>query len=307
MSYVDSTQYIIMPDNTCIVKKKWADSESGTVTYITQDGYAPVRHTLDPVKARAKTIIGLGGTDALMGKDQIMERSNSGIISEVLLPDYTTIQTYQEKQELPGYNKFSLNMIHLIRRFDFSVIKVAQNGEIVLITANERAYLNDIGKQIPELGTKDFDFFFELFGVPGERRSGVYTANIDKGRIWTQDEEGNYFIVYANGDSVEKMSVSFDLDQLVEGIENKEPDSPRVKDGEYIKDECKFLPPPKSLAHPRLFFIKNDGTGMELMNEEQVRHMFRTNKHNNTPGFIKRVNQVKLENEDAVSHVFISK
>jgi len=157
-------------------------------------------------------------------------------------------------------------MIHIIRRADFSVIKVSQNGEIVLITANERAYLNNIGKQIEEFGTKDFDFFFELFGVPGERRSGVYTANIDKGRIWTQDEEGNYFIVYANGDSVEKMSVSFDLDQLVEGIENKEPSSPRIRDGEYIEDECKFLPPPKSMAHPRLFFVKNDGTGMELMN-----------------------------------------
>jgi hypothetical protein len=29
----------------------------------------------------------MGGTDALMGKDQIMERSNTGRISEVLLPD----------------------------------------------------------------------------------------------------------------------------------------------------------------------------------------------------------------------------
>jgi len=28
----------------------------------------------------------------------------------------------------------------------------------------------------------------------------------------TQDEEGNVFIVYANGDSVEKLSVSFNLD-----------------------------------------------------------------------------------------------
>lgn len=104
--------------------------------------------------------------------------------------------------------------------------------------------------------------------MPSERRSGVYTANLDLGRLWTQDEEGNFFLVYANGDSVEKMSVSFDLDQLVEGIENKEPDSPRMKDGEYIEDECKFLPPPKSLAHPRLFFIRSDGTGMELCNEE---------------------------------------
>ena len=71
----------------------------------------------------------------------------------------------------------------------------------------------------------------------------------------TQDEEGNIFILYANGDSVEKLSVSFNLDQRVEGLEDKEPDSPKIKDGEYIEDECKFLPPSKSVAHPRLFII----------------------------------------------------
>lgn len=296
-----------MPDGTKIVKQKREDGESGTVTYITQEGYVPVRQIYDPVKARAKTIIGLGGTDALMGKDNIMERSNSGKISEVLLPDNTCVQTYQEKQELPGYNSFSLNMIHLIRRADFSIVKVVQNGEIVLITANERSYLNSIGKQIPEFGYKDYDFFFELYGVPSERRSGVYTANLDKGRLWTQDEEGNYFLVYANGDSVEKMSVSFDLDQLVEGIENKEPCSPRIKDGEYIENECKFLPPPKSMAHPRLFFIRNDGTGMELCNEEQITHLFRTNANNNSTGFIKRQSKVQIQNEDCIKHTFITK
>jgi hypothetical protein len=42
---------------------------------------------------------------------------------------------------------------------------------------------------------------------------------------------------------------------MIEGIENKEPDSPRIPDGEYLEDECKFLPPPKSVAHPRLFKI----------------------------------------------------
>lgn len=114
-------------------------------------------------------------------------------------------------------------------------------------------------------------------------------------------------MVYANGDSVEKMSVSFDLDQLVEGIENKEPDSPRMKDGEYIEDECKFLPPPKSLAHPRLFYVRPDGTGMELCNEEQVRHMFRTNANKQEKGFIQRSTKVLIENEECLSHVFISK
>jgi hypothetical protein len=70
------------------------------------------------------------------------------------------------------------NMVHLVRRDDYSVIKVKQDGEIVLISSNERAYLNSIGKD-KEFGKSDYDYFFELFGIPSERRSGVYTANID--------------------------------------------------------------------------------------------------------------------------------
>lgn len=57
----------------------------------------PIRQIYDPVKARARTVIGLGGTDALMGKDLIMERTNTGKISEVLLPDKTIVQSYLEK------------------------------------------------------------------------------------------------------------------------------------------------------------------------------------------------------------------
>jgi hypothetical protein len=51
-----------------------------------------------------------------------------------------------ERQELEGYNNFMSNMVHIIRRDDFSVIKVRQDGEVVVISANERSYLNDIGK-----------------------------------------------------------------------------------------------------------------------------------------------------------------
>jgi hypothetical protein len=69
-------------------------------------------------------------------------------------------------------------MVHLIRRDDFSIIKVRQDGEIVLVSANERAYLNSIGKQ-RDFGKNDYDYFFELFGIPTERRSGVYTANLE--------------------------------------------------------------------------------------------------------------------------------
>jgi hypothetical protein len=150
---------------------------------------------------------------------------------------------------------------------------------VVVISANERAYLNNIGKQQPNLGHDDYDYFFELFGVAAERRSGVYTAQLNEAKLWMLDEEGNHFIVYANGDSVEKLSVSFDLNQLVEGIDRKEPDSPRALprgDGEHIEEECKFLPPPKSVAHPRLFIIKNDGKECyEYLNAEQLEYLFR--------------------------------
>jgi hypothetical protein len=149
VKYADRKTLFIFPDNTNVLVTKSGPMEEGsalTTTLLKKEGYAPVRIISDPVKARSNTIIGLGGTDALMGKDNIMERSNGGVISEVLLPDRTIVQTYFEKQELPGYNKFSQSLVHLTRRDDFSIIKVRQDGEVVLITANERAYLNEIGK-----------------------------------------------------------------------------------------------------------------------------------------------------------------
>jgi hypothetical protein len=66
----------------------------------------------------------LGGADALMGRDGIMERSHGGLITETFLPDRSIIQTYLEKQELPGYNRQCKSLIHLIKRDDYSIIKV---------------------------------------------------------------------------------------------------------------------------------------------------------------------------------------
>jgi hypothetical protein len=150
IDYADGSSLIVFADHTKIhVLKSASESEDSRVvqTYFEKEGYATVKITFDPIKARASTIIGLGGADALMGRDGIMERSNGGLISEVFLPDRSVIQTYFEKQELPGVNRTSKSLIHLIRRDDYSVIKVRQDGEIVLVTANERDYLNQIGKQ----------------------------------------------------------------------------------------------------------------------------------------------------------------
>lgn len=94
VKYIDRRTLLIMPDNTQILVAKSGPIEDGaamTTTLVKKEGYAPVRIISDPVKARSNTVIGLGGTDALMGKDSIMERSNGGVISEVLLPDRTVV------------------------------------------------------------------------------------------------------------------------------------------------------------------------------------------------------------------------
>mgnify|MGYP001592368242 FL=1 len=79
-----------MPDGTQILTKKDQNS-NGYQIYVMKEEFAPVHIIYDPIKARAKTIIGLGGTDSLMGADSIMERTNTGKIIEVLLPDKTTV------------------------------------------------------------------------------------------------------------------------------------------------------------------------------------------------------------------------
>lgn len=91
---------------------------------------------------------------------------------------------------------------------------------------------------------------------------------------------------------------------MVEGIEKKEPDSPRIKDGEYIEEECKFLPPPKTIAHPRIFMIKNN-EGYEFLNYEQLEHLFRC--VDKDPELIVSRKSIKQDNEDCVSHLFLRK
>ena len=209
-----------------------------------------------------------------MGYDDIMERSHDGYLIETHLPDKTLVQTYREKQQLEGYNNYSDNTIHIFNRHDYSILKVKQDGEVVVITSNQRSRLNDIG-YASDLG-KDRDYFFELFGIESDRRSGVYTANVIKGNIQTKDDEGNVFTVFANGESIERLAVSFDLDQTAESLARKRPDSPRnLPDGEYIEEECKFLVPPQTVMEPRLIFIKNNESGYEFLNEKQLEYFFR--------------------------------
>eukprot|EP00826_Nyctotherus_ovalis_P014826 TRINITY_DN14164_c0_g4_i1.p1 TRINITY_DN14164_c0_g4~~TRINITY_DN14164_c0_g4_i1.p1 ORF type:complete len:172 (+),score=33.46 TRINITY_DN14164_c0_g4_i1:204-719(+) len=171
-----------------------------------------------------------------------MVRSNDGRVLETYLPDGTFVETYKEVQQLPGIDTFSSNFIHLIRRPDGGIVKVKGDGELVIITPEQRVRLNREG-QNKELG-KDIDYFYELFAVPNERKSGTYTVQCNQNRFFTIDDEGNKFFVYATGETRERIAVSFKLDNA-QSEEPEIPESPKFEGAVYVDEEAKFLAAPK--------------------------------------------------------------
>jgi hypothetical protein len=257
LSFSDGSTGVLHEDGTRI----YTSNDKATV-FVESPGFAPVRIYKDPIKARQNTVIGLGSSDSGLGAEDIMLRSNDGVLIEVILPNNTKIQSFVQKQELEAYNQFSVNRINLVQQPDGAILKTSQDGEVVLITAEARDTLAGIsGKDA---------YFFDVFTLPEERNSGVYTARVDQGRVFTKDNEGNYFEVTTEGKAIERLAVSLN-------VEDTEPESPVFEGEEYIDPECKFLPPPTTIIAPRLFLIhKNEVT--EFLEYSQLEYHFRNFK-----------------------------
>lgn len=83
----------------------------------------------------------------------------------------------REKRELPGYNNFIENTLHLVYLDEGSVVKARDDGEVILIGASDRYALNEKGENREK---DDIDYFLQLFGIAEERKFGVYTAEMNK-------------------------------------------------------------------------------------------------------------------------------
>ena len=129
-----------------------------------------------------------------------MLRSHNGVLTQVILPTGTLIKMFFQKQEAEGMDNFADNLINLVYRHDGAVYKVQSDGEVVLVTAENRAKLAEHHGESA--------YFYELFSVSDDRSSGVYTANCSTGQLWTHDSEGNHFTISSDGKAVEKLAVS---------------------------------------------------------------------------------------------------
>lgn len=204
-----------------------------------------------------------------------MTRSYDGRLSKVILPDKTVIYSYKEKKATEKFDVFTFNTINLIYRIDGTVIRIAQDGDICIVSSKERIKFNLSGQNLPE--GEDTDYLFEINGKPEDRRGGVYSVDIKKEKIYTKDTEKNIFELHADGAAKYKLSVTLDLDNSHKTIDEIRPDSPRYTGESYIDPEAIHLEAPKNFVHPRLFVIENDNTGYELLNEDQIVN-FKLNK-----------------------------
>lgn len=227
-------------------------------------GLAPVRITKD--SSKQGKVVGAGAEDAGLGVDDLTLRSCDGMLATVYLPDKTVVQSVtQRREQLDSERGFKDTREHIIRRADGAVVRASSEGELVLVTGQTRNSLSE--KFHPDA------YFHELFTPPDERGPSIYSANLSSGTLWTKDTEGNLFSLAASGKVTSKLSAS-----LSSEIESSTPKSAKFStELEEQQDQGaslnqSHLPPAESTMEPRLFVIKKDGEGIELLSKSQIDH-----------------------------------
>ena len=269
INYPDKSTLVIHNDNT----KIYISSTVKEVTHylIEKENLPAIEIFYDEVKKRTKTCIAAGSTEALMGSDNLMDRTYNGRISKVYLPNGIYVLTYKEKKSTEEFETYTYNTITLIYGIDGSVIRISQDGDVCVISAMERKKMNENGLKKDFDNLKDVDYLFELNGKNTERKGGVYTCDLKKGKIWTKDDETNIFEVYSNGDSKCKIEGTTIKEMNEKTIEELDCESPRYEGNEFIHPEARFSDTPKNLFPPRLFVYDNKSSNVvEYLNEELI-------------------------------------
>ena len=284
----DNTKTIVYPDNSRIILHN-----DGTKIYtspvvkelchytIENNFYATTEIYYDEIKKRTQTTIAAGSTEALIGSDNLMNRAYDGRLVKIILPDKTLVYVYKEKQSTELFETYMFNTIIFIYKIEGDVIRISQSGDIVIVSSNERKKLNNEGMNKNFEKGEDIDYYFEVNGKAEERKGGIYTCELNKGKIWTKDKETNIFVQLSSGDNKCKIEGTTIAEMNEKTIEEIEPHSPRYKGDWYIDPETRFSDPPKNFFEPRLFVVDNKTLeAKEYLSENQVENFMRSMKKN---------------------------
>ena len=279
IKYPDKSKIVIHNDGTKIYTSPVVKEVMHYL--IENDNYATIEITYDEVKKRTQTTIAAGSTEALIGSDNLMNRTYDGRLTKINLPDGTLVYVYKEKKSTEEFETYSYNTVTFIYKKDGDVVRITQSGDIVVVTSNERKKLNDNGMNKNFEKMEDIDYLFEVNGKPEERKGGIYTCELNKGKIWTKDQETNIFVQLSNGDSKCKIEGTTITEMNEKTIEQIQPHSPRYEGDDYIDPETRFSDAPKNFFAPRLFVVDNKTLyAKEYLSENQIENFKRTMSKN---------------------------
>ena len=292
IQYPDGSRIVLHNDGTKIHTS--ATVKEVTNYTIENDSFATVEISYDEVKKRTQTTLAAGSTEALIGSDNLMNRTYDGRLSKVTLPDKTFVFVYKEKQSTELFETYTYNTITFIYKNDGDVIRISQSGDICVVSSNERKKLNEEGMNKNFEENEDIDYLFEVNGKPEERKAGIYSCELNNGKIWTKDKETNIFVQLANGDSKCKIEGTTIAEMNEKTIDEIQPHSPRYEGDSYIDPETRFSDAPKNFYEPRLFVVNNKNLeAKEYLTETQIEN-FKRNMNKN------QKNVVYYQKEDKI-------
>ena len=197
------------------------------------------------------------------------------------------------------------NTIIFIYKLDGDVIRISQSGDIVIVSSNERKKLNEEGMNKDFEAGKDIDYLFEVNGKPEERKAGIYTCELNNGKIWTKDKETNIFVQLASGDNKCKIEGTTIAEMNEKTIEEIEPHSPRYESDWYIDPETRFSDTPKNFYPPRIFVVDNKTfEAKEYLSERQIEN-FKRNMKKNSENVL--YSEKKNDIDGSIMHQWIQK
>lgn len=115
-----------------------------------------------------------------------------------------------------------------------------------------------------------FDFFIQLFLPRQERIGGIYTIEINEGRLYARDQESNEFTLDKDARVRSNINVSFNLNSEKPAWDQ----FPEFEGEEYIDPENYDLPVPKDWRLHELVILREGGHATVLYTPNQVQDYF---------------------------------
>ena len=274
IEFADGSLFCQHADGTLI-----RTSSDGAEVRIEKEGFAPV---LFKRGIEEDGVVFYPGR-ALVESEQRLapeQRSIDRVIVETHLPDGTVVDTYLDC----GLVGDQVGIQHIFNRPDFTVFAVNQLDKVKIISSNARTSLNEKSKR--PLG-QDLDYLAALNGNFDQHDllKGVYTGVVspDQTLLYISDEENNQRLTLTGDLRLAKVPIFGGDDELDGDITFSQPfATAAVTAGanDLLENIGEAKDPfTKHFLLPRLFVIRNDGSGYELLTKEQLDYYMRTHKY----------------------------